>query len=484
MSLPAPAQGRVLPTLNPDGTRRWLRPRLFAGRFFKRRRALAWVLIALFTAIPYLKMNGRPLILLDVIHREFTLFGVTFLPTDSVLLMLLLVGIFLGIFLITATYGRVWCGWACPQTVYMEFLYRPIERLIEGPARAQESLDARPFHPRRLLKYAVFLGLSMFLAHTFLAYFVGVSELAHWVRRSPFEHPVAFLVMAGTTALMMLDFGVMREQICMVACPYGRFQSVLLDRRSLIVGYDARRGEPRGHLPRGRLAVVDPSRGDCIDCGACVTCCPTGIDIRDGLQMECIHCTQCIDACDSIMDGIGRPRGLIRYSSRDELAGQPRRILRPRIVIYPLLLAVVWGALAYALWHRAPADVTVLRAIGSPFTVMPSGLVMNQIRVKIVNRDSVDRQYHVELLEPAGAGPAGLELIAPENPLPVHAGKSATAPFFVTAPRAAFEDGRRDVQLRIDDGAGWSAVMPYRLLGPSGDDDEHKRKDRETEHGR
>jgi cytochrome c oxidase accessory protein FixG len=430
-------------------------------------------------------MNGRPLILLDVVHREFTLFGATFVPTDSVLLMLLLVGLFLAVFLLTATYGRVWCGWACPQTVYMEFLYRPIERLIEGNARAQEALDGRPFHPRRVLKYAVFVGLSMFLAHTFLAYFVGVSELARWVRHSPVEHPVAFLVMAGTTALMMLDFGIMREQVCMVACPYGRLQSVLLDQRSLIVGYDARRGEPRGHLPGGRLAVVAApgTRGDCIDCGACVACCPTGIDIRDGLQMECIHCTQCMDACDSIMDGVGRPRGLIRYSSRDELAGQPRRMLRPRVVIYPLLLAVVWGALAYALFHRAPADVTVLRGIGSPFTMTPSGMVMNQIRVKIVNRESADRRYEVSLVEPSGdAGTLGL--IAPENPLPVHPGKAATAPFFVTAPRSAFHDGRREVGLRVDNGAGWSTVMSYRLLGPEHDDDHDDDHDRDHDRDR
>ena len=485
MTVPAPAAGRVLPTLNPDGTRRWLRPRLFPGRFFKRRRAVAWVLIALFSVIPYLSMNGRPLILLDVVHREFTLFGATFLPTDSVLLMLLLVGLFLAIFLITATYGRVWCGWACPQTVYMEFLYRPIERLIEGGARAQEGLDTRRFAPRRILKYVVFLGLSMFLAHTFLAYFVGVSQLAHWVQHSPFEHPIAFVVMAATTALMLLDFGVMREQVCMVACPYGRFQSVLLDRRSLIVGYDARRGEPRGHLERRPPAGAGaPARfGDCIDCGACVTCCPTGIDIRDGLQMECIHCTQCMDACDSIMDRIGRPRGLIRYSSRDELAGAPRRILRPRVVIYPLLLAVVWGVLAYALFHRAPADVTVLRAIGSPFTVLPSGLVTNQIRVKIVNRSAAERHYTVELAEPAGS----LQLIAPENPLALGAGKSATAPVFVTGRREAFEEGRRDVRLRIDDGAGWSTVVPYRLLGPDEDDHEHEREhkpERERGHER
>jgi cytochrome c oxidase accessory protein FixG len=360
----------------------------------------------------------------------------------------------------------------------MEFLYRPIERLIEGGARAQEALDRKRFHPRRLLKYAVFVALSMFLAHTFLAYFVGVSELARWVQRSPFEHPIAFLVMAATTALMLLDFGVMREQVCMVACPYGRLQSVLLDRRSLIVGYDRRRGEPRSKLERSGLTLVGaaPGAGDCIDCGACVACCPTGIDIRDGLQMECIHCTQCIDACDSIMDRVGRPRGLIRYTSRDELAGEPRRMLRPRVVIYPLLLILVWGALAYALAHRAPADVTVLRGLGSPFTVLPSGLVSNQIRVKIVNRDAVEHRYLVELAERAAA----VELIAPENPLAVGAGKSATAPIFVTAPREAFDDGRRAVRLRISDGAGWSTVVPYRLLGPE-EDDHEREKDKDHE---
>ncbi|HLB37401.1 MAG TPA: 4Fe-4S binding protein, partial [Gemmatimonadales bacterium] len=229
--LPEPAAGPVLPTLNQDGTRRWLRPKLSRGRFFRRRRGLAWVLIALFALIPYLRLNGKPLILLDVVRRQFTMFGTTFLPTDTVLLMLLLVGIFLAIFWLTAVYGRVWCGWACPQTVYMEFLYRPIERLIEGGSRAQSDLDRRGWALRRLIKHAVFVGLSLFLAHTFLAYFVGVEELRRWVTRSPVEHPAAFLVMATTTALMFLDFGWFREQVCMVACPYGRLQSVLLDRR-------------------------------------------------------------------------------------------------------------------------------------------------------------------------------------------------------------------------------------------------------------
>jgi cytochrome c oxidase accessory protein FixG len=482
-SFPAVARERVLPTLNRDGSRRWLLPKLSPGRFWKRRRALAWALLALFTLIPYLRRNGKPLILLDVTHREFTLFGVTFLPTDTMLLMLLLVGIFLGIFLLTAVYGRVWCGWACPQTVYMEFLYRPIERLIDGGRGAQLRAAGGPLSPRRVVKLGVFILLSMFLAHTFLAYFVGIAALRHWVTRPPLEHPIAFLVMAATTALMLLDFGWFREQVCLVACPYGRFQSVLLDRRSLIVGYDPGRGEPRGILRRRRGASTPgpPARwGDCIDCGACVVTCPTGIDIRDGLQMECIHCTQCIDACDSVMDKIGRPRGLIRYSSKDELEGRPRRMLRPRVVLYPLLLVLVWGALVVALARREPADVTVLRGAGTPFSVLPSGLVSNQIRIKIVNRRDSDQHYRLDL---AGGG-GGVSLIAPDNPLPVPAGKSATTSVFVTAPRGAFDDGRREIRFLIRDDAGFRTSAAYRLLGPKDEhhDEEHHDGGRHDEH--
>ena len=448
---PRAATHRVLPTLNVDGTRRWLTPHLSRGRFYRWRLVTAWALMALFALLPHARVGGRPAMLLDVVHRRFTLFGTTFYPTETMLLMLLLVGIFVGIFLLTAVLGRVWCGWACPQTVHMEFLYRPIERLFSRLAR---GTGARAAPAWRALRLAVYLLVSMALAHTFLAYFVGVDALAQWVRRSPVEHPVSFLVMVGTTALMFLDFGYFREQVCMVACPYGRLQSVLLDRRSLIVGYDARRGEPRGKL--GHVT------GDCVDCGACVRTCPTGIDIRDGLQMECIHCTQCIDACDAIMDRVGKPRGLIRYSSRDELAGAPRRILRPRIVLYPALLLLVWGALAWALAYRPNAEVTVLRGLGSPFTVLRSGEISNQIRVKIENHGGETRRYWVEL-----AGAPDLRLVAPENPVTVGPGQQATATLFVLGDAAAFPHGSRPVRFRVTDGAGFTAAPTYRLLGPS-----------------
>ncbi len=242
------APGRVLSTLNEDGSRRWLRPKLSVGAFFRKRRVVAYALMVVFFLIPYLRMNGRPLVLLDVPHRQFTLFGYTFLPTDTLLFMLLLISIAIGIFLLTALFGRVWCGWACPQTVYMEFLFRPIERFFEGGRSGSMALDKRPgLHPRRLAKNAVYVLLALFLAHTFLAYFVGIDQLVQWVRQSPFEHPTSFLIMAGTTAAIFFDFGWFREQTCLVACPYGRLQSVLLDRQSVIVGYDVLRGEPRTH---------------------------------------------------------------------------------------------------------------------------------------------------------------------------------------------------------------------------------------------
>ncbi len=453
---PTPPE-RVLPTLNKDGTRRWLRPKVAKGPFWRRRLATACALIALFTVIPYLRVNDKPIVLLDVVHRRFTLFGTTFHPTDTALLMLLLLAVFVTIFLLTAILGRVWCGWACPQTVYMEFLYRPIERWIEGTRARQLRLDVEGPNARRFVKNAVFLAVSMFLAHTFLAYFVGVESLARWVTRSPFEHPAAFLVMAGTTALMFLDFGWFREQVCLVACPYGRFQSVLLDRRSLIVGYDPLRGEPRAPL-KGRTT----EKGDCIDCSACVIVCPTGIDIRDGLQMECIHCTQCIDACDAVMEKVGKPKGLVRYGSRDEFEGKPRKILRPRVVLYPALLVVIVGALGWALAHRSPLDVTVLRGLGAPYAVLPGGQVSGPIRVKVVNRSGAERRYTVSIAEPPG-----LSLIAPVNPFTLGDGRTETSGMFVNAPASAFRNGLLEIVVRVEDDSGFVEEIPYRLLGPS-----------------
>ena len=421
-----------------------------------------------FFLIPHLRMGGKPLILLDIPRRQFTLFGTTFLPTDTMLLMLLLASIIIAIFLMTALFGRVWCGWACPQTVYMEFLFRPIERLVEGGRSGSLALDKQRshFHPRRLLKYAIYVVLAVFLAHTFLAYFVGTEALAQWIRRSPADHPTSFLVMAGTALAIFGDFAYFREQTCLVACPYGRMQSVLLDRQSLIVAYDPTRGEPR---MKGKARPE--GAGDCIDCGACVTTCPTGIDIRDGLQMECIHCTQCADACDEIMTRVGKPTGLIRYSSRELLEGHKRHLIRPRTVLYPLALALFLGAFTYALATRDAADVTVLGGQGDPFTQQADGRIANQVRVKITNRTDADHDYRIDVL-----GASKGSVVVPQNPLHVATGQSAVTPLFVLLPRSAFERGEHRVTVRVSDGAGFSTDTPYRLVGPEHDDDDRSKR--------
>jgi cytochrome c oxidase accessory protein FixG len=457
------AREQVLSTLNRDGSRRWIRPHVVHGRYWRRRLIVAWSLIAIFTAIPYIRMYGKPLMLFDIARREFTLFGTTFLATDTMFLMLLLVGIFVSIFLLTAIFGRVWCGWACPQTVYMEFVYRPIEQLIEGGRSGQIRIDRQGLHWRRVLKYVVFALVSLFLAHTFLAYFVGVERLVQWVQRSPFEHPAAFLVMVGTAVLMFADFAYFREQVCIVACPYGRFQSVMLDRNSLIVGYDARRGEPRGKVGV-RRRQGEEGFGDCVACNMCVVTCPTGIDIREGLQMECLHCTQCMDACDQTMTRVGKPLGLIRYGTQEEFEGRRRKRFRPRLVLYPAVLAVVFGLLGLSLAQRETADVTLLRGIGTPYIELPSGEIANQLRVKIVNRSEDDQSYRIELVDLPQA-----TVIAPENPLPVEAGASVTTTVFVHAPPDAFEGGRIEVDVRVRDGDEYDEVLPYRLLGPYGE---------------
>ena len=428
------------------------------------RRWVAYALMAIFLTLPHVTIGGKPAILLDIMARKFTLFGATFAATDTRFLFLLILGLLLSVFLLTALFGRVWCGWACPQTVYMEFLFRPLDRLFEGSYQQQAKLDRTGGGVRRVAKHVVVVAISAFLAHTFLAYFVGWTNLVGYVTSSPAEHPTAFAVVILVSLAMAFDFGWFREQTCLVACPYGRLQSVLLDRASLVVGYDTARGEPRGKPKKTALALPLAERGDCIDCGACVTTCPTGIDIRDGLQLECIGCAQCVDACDAIMTRVGKPRGLVRYGARSELEeGLKSKVLRPRVVIYALAIVLVFGALTAALLDRSSANVKVLRGIGAPFATLPSGEISNQIRIKIHNQSDQLRSYTISLVTPSGA-----ELVIPENPLKVGPGELGESTLFVVLPRSAYA-GKGDLpcQLKVADGVDFERVVTLTLLGPN-----------------
>jgi cytochrome c oxidase accessory protein FixG len=446
---------RVLPTLNNDGTRRLVRPKLFQGVHHNRRRWVGWGLIALFVGLPFVQIGGKPAALLDIPRREFTLLGTTFLPTDGVLLMLLMLSAFVAVFLLTALVGRAWCGWGCPQTVYMEFVFRPIERWLEGSRGQQLKLDKDGPNFRRVLKWFIFGLVSVVVANVFLAYFVRPTTLLQWMTRSPFEHPAGSLVVAGTSGLVFFNFAYFREQMCTVICPYARLQSALLDKSSLLVGYDSLRGEPRGG---GRK-----SEGDCIDCKACVITCPTGIDIRDGLQLECISCTQCIDACNSVMKKLDKPSGLIRYASSNWFqTHRAANWLRPRVLAYAGLLAVLLGGLLFFGRERAEAaEVTVLRGIGAPF-IEQSQSIRNQLRVKVRNRTDLEQTYTIRL-----EGAANSEMIAPENPLHVGAGQQATTSLFVLSPRDLFTAGKRHIELVISTPDGFESHVEYHLLGPT-----------------
>jgi cytochrome c oxidase accessory protein FixG len=446
------APRRALPTLQADGKRRVLRPKLSEGRFLTWRRRVGYALIALFVVLPFVRVGGKPFVLLDVVHREFTLFGRTFFATDGLLLALLLLAIFVSIVGTTALVGRAFCGWACPQTVYLELVFRPIERWFE-PRGAQHASRGR-----RVGKQLVYALLALVLANVFLAYFVGTDALARWMTRSPLEHPGGALVVVAVTGLMLFDFGWFREQMCSVICPYARLQSALLDRHSTIVGYDARRGEPR------KKGKPTPGAGDCIDCGACVVTCPAGIDIRDGLQLECIACAQCIDACDPIMEKLGRPRGLIRQASQASLAGEPTRLLRPRVVVYGGLLGVLVTALSLELAKPSELDLTVLRGLGAPFE-RDGALVRNQLRIKLANRSDASATYtlRVELTsEPRG----DLTVVLPEPQVIVPARGSLTTAAFVSAPARRFVGGQVPIVVVVHGAQGELARSPYTLLGP------------------
>ena len=454
-----PAQEMVLPTLQGDGKRRWINPALATGKYWQRRRLLAYALIAFFVTLPHLRFSGKPIVLIDIVSREFTFLGHTFYPTDSGLLLLLLWTVFFSVMLVTAIGGRLWCGWGCPQTVYLEFLFRPIDRLFAGTAGKGGKPRKSVHTALQAARFGVYLVCSMFLAHTFLSYFIGTDRLAQWMRLYPWQHPTAFAIMAGATAALMYNFMFFREQLCMVACPYGRFQSVMLDRKSLIVTYDIHRGEPRH---KGK-AVGTAKAGDCIDCGHCTAVCPTGIDIRNGLQMECIHCTQCIDACDTVMDKIGKPKGLIRYSSQDALAGKKHSWIRPRTLIYSALVLLASTLFVVLLTTKFAFDARILSSPGSPYSVTNSRTLQNNFRVRLRNRSNRPETYTIQMLSPPSAAVQWSDTAPSLEP-----NETKLVPIMVTAPVGitAANHGSVKAVVKIADESGHSREIELRLLGP------------------
>jgi cytochrome c oxidase accessory protein FixG len=429
----APGSG----SLGTDGRRRRPYPADVGGRFVRARRVVYVALVALWAALPWIPIAGHPAVFLDVDRRQFFLFGASFNAQDVWLVFFLVSGFGFGLLFVTALFGRVWCGWACPQTVFTELLFRPIERLVNGSRTAAQKRARGPFDFDRLWRLVVTHGLyviaAFVVAHVFLAYFVSVPKLYGLVREGPAAHPEAFAWMLGTTALSYVAFGLFREQFCVVMCPYGRLQSVLLDDDALVVGYDERRGEPRGH-------VHEEGRGACVDCGRCVVVCPTGIDIREGLQLDCIACTACIDACDEVMDRIGQPRGLVRYDSLNGLRGRPKRFWRPRIWGYSALLALGVVVAAIAFRQHEPFEANLLRLPGAPY-VRDGERIRNGFELHVVNKTSREATFTIR---PRDEGP--LHYIVPIATVTIEPLGSRRLPLFVDGS----EGGGRRIVVRVE----------------------------------
>jgi cytochrome c oxidase accessory protein FixG len=456
---------QVLPTLRCDGSRNWLHPSLAKGTYWHRRRLVAYGLIAFFVALPHLRFHGKPPVLIDIAHRQFTFVGYTFYPTDSPLVACLMLAAFFSIMLVTAVAGRMWCGWGCPQTVYLEFLFRPIDRFFSGTTGRGGKGRTKLSGLSQVTRFVVYVVCCSFLAHTFLSYFVATNELAQWMRLSPLKHPVAFLVMGGATVGLLFNFFYFREQFCMIACPYGRFQSVMLDRKSIIVAYDSNRGEPRTRIKRElTLAELDRAKpaGDCIECGRCTAVCPTGIDIRNGLQLECIHCTQCIDACDGIMTKVGKPIGLIRYTSQDQLAGKPHRLLRARTIVYPILTAIAIGIFFSMLTTKFAFDVRVIGTGGSPFSISQEGIVQNNFRIRLVNRSQQIQTYSIAI-----PGSSSKAEWSGGDDIVLKPGETILAPMEIHFPiQTTKGTGFDDIQVELKDTSGVKRSLRVRLTGP------------------
>ena len=417
-------------TVDQQGKRVWIYPKKPKGRFTKARTYVSWVLLAFLFGMPFIKLNGEPLLLFNILERKFILFGIVFLPQDFYLFGLTMITFVVFIALFTVVFGRLFCGWVCPQTIFMEMVFRKFEYWIEGDANAQRKLNAAPWTTDKILKksakQAIFFAIAVLVSNTFLAYIIGVEEVIQIATEPVALHLGGFVAMLVFSGAFYLVFSYLREQVCVTICPYGRLQGVLLDKNSIVIAYDYIRGEPRGKLKKehknpvqhiaaavqSAAMVAEPSTigkgvefqklGDCIDCKLCVHVCPTGIDIRNGTQLECVNCTACIDACDEVMDKINRPRGLIRYDSHNGIADQKRRIFTPRVIAYSIFLTALLALNVVLLSNRGSMDVLMLRTPGMLYQQVDETYISNLYNYELINKTNKAFPIEFKLITPDG----------------------------------------------------------------------------------
>ncbi len=476
-------------TVDEKGKRIWIYPKKPKGRFTNWRTWLSWVLLVFLFGMPFVKINGEPLLLFNVLERRFILFGIQFMPQDFHLFVLAMLTLMVFIILFTVVYGRLFCGWVCPQTIFMEMVFRKIEYWIEGDANAQRRLNAAPWTTEKILKksakQAIFFAIAVLVSNTFLAYIIGVDEVIRIATEPVSLHLGGFIAMILFSFAFYFVFSYLREQVCTTICPYGRLQGVLLDRNSIVIAYDFIRGEPRGKIQKGKKkdplssiqssvagAATDvdtaPSEngiefqalGDCIDCKLCVQVCPTGIDIREGTQLECVNCTACIDACDEVMDKIDRPRGLIRYDSYNGIVEKRKKIFTPRVIAYTAVLTVLLIVNVLLLTGRHPVEALMLRTPGKLYQEVDETYISNLYNYEVINKTGNDLLIEFRLLSDDGR----IRLIG--QPPVAKAGSVAKGALFIDMNKNKLADRKTELKIEVVSNGKVLDEVKTNFLGP------------------
>lgn len=433
--------------VNEDGKRNWFYPQKPKGNWHNRRMWFTVGILSVLFLTPFLKYNGQPLLLFNVLERKFIIFGLFIGPQDYWLFGLTMLSFMVFIVLFTTIFGRLWCGWACPQTVFMEMVFRKIEYFIEGDSGKQKLLNKAPWDRHKILKkgakYLAFLLVSFLIANLLLSYIIGVDELSKIISEPIDQHVGLFSGIVIFTGVFYFNFAWLRDQACTVVCPYGRLQGVLMDRNSIVVAYDYKRGEPREKLHKGQ----DRAAGDCVSCFQCVAVCPTGIDIRNGTQMECVNCTACIDACDSIMDKVGFDQGLIRYTSENAIVSGINKLITNRTRAYIVVLVLLWSALGYLIVSRNDTQTTLFRAPGSQYIENKDGTISNLYTFKIFNKTN-------RIIKPVMKldYPQGTLVFAGEPDLTLDGAGMSEGTLFITIPKSALNTRKTKLKLSVSQG--------------------------------
>ncbi len=442
-----------------DGKRLWIYPGRIIGQFYKLRTYFSYVLLTLLFGLPWVEINGQPIFLFNILERKFIFWSVPFFPQDFHLVALGLVSFLIFISLFTVLFGRIWCGWACPQTIFMEMLFRKIEYWIEGDDKAQRRLNEGPWTNEKYIKkgskHTLFFMLAFAISNTFLMYIIGKADWLKIINENPANHIKGLAAMLIFTGVFYFVFARFRELVCIVVCPYGRLQGVLLDNNSILVQYDHKRGEPRGKVGKTE------EKGDCIDCHWCVRVCPTGIDIRNGSnQLECIGCTACIDACDEVMEKVHQPKGLIRYDSLQGVISGTKLKFTKRIAAYTSVLVLIMGILAYMLVTRRDWESTLLRTPGMTYQYdQKTKMVSNLYQLRILNKSMKSQHVQVFVEEPLKISWVGkpIQGISP--------GQIAKGEFFIRAKAGAWKQGEK-IQIKIINNAGKEESLKTSFIQP------------------